>query len=357
MEQISNFSDSIQSSSALDNSQLAKNAALAVRVALGSDWSIPGDAMSTVADAYMCNKLKDAINTADDEQPVWEEYILNPLLATHLAAYAEVDMDSKLVTQTACIVLLSYDIIRQRNAAPTQADYDFIENTFDRFLTLEGLVAIREIVGAENERCSGPNMDFGKVNGLFVLEALLSEAVFRAENEGGMLPKVIAANVLAESVKPPFNNSRSSAIGSSPPHLQNVTSRDVHVQYYLKSGCALEVDCVISIDLPNKALVLETSDGRRVCIEEGVIVSEVEGKSRTFEIRAPATDGFELSATVIIAPDNKYTIEDVTSVERVDEMLDWTVFETSKATVWVGNGKYMYERSRGSVTVKNLFNV
>ncbi|KAL5424924.1 hypothetical protein PMIN04_002876 [Paraphaeosphaeria minitans] len=356
MGQDSSLKHSNRSALALDNSQLALNAGLAIRVALGSDWNNSGDALSTVADVYILKKLSKAISSAEDEQPDWEAYILNPLLNSYLSTHEIIEINSKLVKQTVAIVLLAYEIIRHRNAAPTQADYNFFERTLDNFLTLESLVTISKMVEEENERCSGLDIDFGKVNGLFVLEAVLKEGIHRAENNG-ILPEDIAAKLMAESIKRPVPTSQMRNGMDIPPQTQTTTSRDVHVQYYLKSGCALEVDGVTSIDMPKEALVLEIRDGRRVRIEEGVIVSEVEGKSRTVEIRAPNADGFELSATVIIPPDNSYVIDGVTTVERVDEMVDWMTFETEKATVWVGNGKYMYERGEETVKVKNLFNL
>ncbi|OAG10594.1 uncharacterized protein CC84DRAFT_1237448 [Paraphaeosphaeria sporulosa] len=356
MGRISNPKHSNGPNLAMDSFQLARNASLAIRVALGSDWNSPGGALSTVADKYILKRLDKAISSADDEQPDWEAYILIPLFNSCLSTYTAIDIDSKFVTQTVAVILLAYDIIRQRNAVPTQTDYNFIESTLDKFLTPESLVIIREVVEAESERYSGLNIDFGKVNGLFVLEALLKEAIHRAENNG-IVPEGATVKLMADSVKTQVPTASADEGFSSTPGLQTTTKRDVHLQYYLKSGYALEVDSVTSIDLHNEALVLETSDGLHVSIEEGVIVSEVEGKSRTVDIRAPQADGFELSATVVIPPDNSYIIEDVTSVERIDKMADWAVFETLKATIWVGNGAYMYERDGETVKVKNLFNI
>ncbi|KAF2440420.1 hypothetical protein P171DRAFT_447385 [Karstenula rhodostoma CBS 690.94] len=339
-----------------DNSQLAQNAALAIRVALRSEWNRPGDAVSTVANEYICEKLNQAIWSVEGEQPDWEKYILGPLLDTCLAIYAAIDRDAKLVTQTVAVVLLAYDIIRQRNAVLTQPDRNFIENTFDRFLTSEALVAIREIVETETERCSGLDIDFGKLNALFVLESLLKEeSLHRDEQQNGLLPEVIAAKALAESAKTPTTTSLASNGITSPPQPQTVSSHDIEIEYYINPGCALEFDCVVSIDVPNEDLVLETNKGYRVYVGEGVIVSKVEGKARTIEIRATTADGFERSATVIISPGNSYTIEDVTSVERVDETAYWTSFKTLKATIWARDGaSCVYEHGGASVTIRNL---
>jgi hypothetical protein len=336
MGQISNFTNSSQPTLAPDHGQSIRNAALAIGIALGSCWNSPGEAVSTVAYDHNRANLSDAISNADNEQPNWKEDILDPLLDTCLNTYSKIDNDGKSVTYTVAVVLLAYDIIRQRNGVPTQADYAFVASAFDKFLSRDALVAIREIVDAENKKCSERDIDFGQVHALFVLENMLSEAVIRSEQKDG----------------PADDNPTKTTIRTSIAS----TARDVHIQYYLKPGCALEVDDVTSIDLHGEELMVETKSGRRVQILEGVIMSDVEGKSRTVEIRAPTADGFELSAVLIIPPGANYTVDDVTSVERVDEMEDWTAFETSKATIWVGNGPYIYKRSQASVAVENVFN-
>jgi hypothetical protein len=348
MGQFSNFKDPRRPTLAPDHGQLIRNAALAIRVALGSGWNSPGDAVRTVANDRNRAKVGNAISTTENKQPNWEKDVLDPLLETCLNTYSRIDHDRKPVAYTVTVVLLTYDIIRQRNAVPTQADYAFFESAFDKFLSRDTSLAIRDIVDAENKKCSGLDIGFAHVHALFILESMLTEAMIRSEQKNGPADDTPSKTTIPTSI--------ASSGTSSPPQDRIVLARDVHIQYYLKPGCALKVNSVTSIDLDGEELMLETSAGRRVRIAEGVIVSDVEGKSRTVEIRAPTADGFELSATAIIPPGNNYTVDDVTSVERVDEMEDWCALETAKATIWVGNGPYMYERSGTTVTVKNVFN-
>ncbi|KAJ4357414.1 uncharacterized protein N0V89_001989 [Didymosphaeria variabile] len=300
-------------------------------------------------------KFGNSIRTAVNAQPKWEDDFLKPLLETCVDICTTTEKDARAVTQSVAVVLLAYDIIRLRNAVLTQADYDFVENAFDRFLSVDALTAISESVNAEFEQCSGLGIDFAALNALFILESLLSETAIHFEQEDTTACELVPILSDPKPVDIPVPAALVSTAVPSQPQPQTAISRDVQIQYYLNPGCAFEVDCVTSIDIPGKALMLETSVGRRVQIEEGVIVSEVKGKSRTVEVRAPTADGFDLSATVTIPPCNDYTIENVISVERVDEMLEWTIFETAKATIWVGSGRYEVERIGASIKVKNVY--
>lgn len=363
---MSKFTPSLQPNYTMLNDSVIRAAAIRIQVALSTEWQRPGnavttlsgDGVTTVADSYICNKLIRAIESSNEEQPDWKEHVLDPMLSSCLSTYEAIDKETQGIIQTVAVVLLAYDIIRQRNAVLIQADYAFVKSTFDEFLTRNAMIAIRATVNNESERCSGLDANMGKLNGLFSLEAVLSEAIQRAGTDD-IVTQVVSTPVSAEPIEPPMPTSRTINAEALLPQPQNATPRDVHIQYYLKPTCALSVDRVTSIDCPNEVLVLETSDGRRVCIEEGVIVSQVEDRRRRVQVQAPQADGFDLSATMILPPDASYVVDDVSSVERVDEMADcmWVVFETPTATVWVGNGQYTYEKIGKAVFVKNVFNI
>ncbi|KAL1611934.1 hypothetical protein SLS60_000157 [Paraconiothyrium brasiliense] len=337
-----------------DDEHLIRSAAVTIREGIGAAWNSPGDAISAIADSFICSKVADATSTAVDEQPDWEGNILKPLIETCVDICTTPNKNLRAITHSVAVVLLAYDIIRQRNAVLTQTDYDFLVKSFDRYVFVDILTAISEVVNAEFEQCSGLSNDFAQVNALFILESLLSESAIRFEQQGVSAPELVPMPSDIKPVEASNDAPLVSTTSAPPPQLQAAASRDVQIQYYLNPGCAVEVDCVTSIDFPRDALMLETSVGLRVQIEEGVIVSEVKGKSRTVEIRAPTADGFDLSATITLSPGKDYMIEDVISVERVDEMLGWTIFETAKATIWVGSGPYDVERIGASIKVNSV---
>ncbi|KAF1973076.1 hypothetical protein BU23DRAFT_641506 [Bimuria novae-zelandiae CBS 107.79] len=326
--------------------------ACSVSSGIRAEWKCPGDAIRNITSNSLSSEIiSSGVGSIDHAQPNWEETILKPLLE----AYPRIDNGATFATYTVAAVLVAYEIICQRNAVLTQDDYDLVESMFSRFLYHENvLLAIREAVEAEIEEASGSDLNPSKLNTLFVLDALLAEASIRL---GQKAKSAAAFNDMADgaTLTP---SSPTSTIAVQSTHAQTASSRDVEIQYYLHKECALVIDRVTSTDLRGETLVLGTSDGRRVEIEEGVTVSSIAGACHTVEIRAPNTDGFELSATVVLPPGKSYIVEEAISSGRAAENQELSFIETGKATIYIADGPYaVVLHNGGQVEVRNVFQV
>lgn len=342
MESFSEVTRSSQESGAPERSRCVRKAALAIQEQLNEtcDTNVEAVGHSKRIDLY--TELSSVISVADSQQMDCNDTLLNLFLTSYLDCYRSIGGESKFIVAA---VLLAYDIIRRRDACLQQSEWDFIARIFDEHLSVKGpLDTIIDVVQGTMEQFTVSKISFENLNALFVLEAHLSEAALRTE-----LQQESATNSDATLVEPLA--SKTKRFG---PSGSITASRNVHIQYYLNPGCELKVDNVTSIDFAREALIMSISGGHKVRIEEGVIVSDVKGMRKTVEIRAPTADGFDLSATIVVAQGSNHMVPDVTSIGWVDEMQDWTVLETPKATVWVGNGPYVVQRDGTSLLVNNV---
>ena len=325
---------------------LARSVSCAVCAGIETDWQCAGDAVKTVVSSSLTAVIANNISKADNDQIDWEEAVLQPIFNTYATATAT-DTD-QLVTYISAILLIAYEIIRQHDSVLSQADFDSKASMFHIFLGDEiVLLAVRRILDAETEKCPGLDDDFGKVNALFVLNGLMADTNIRIEKEeNNTEPKVEFSDIMNGTLTTPG--------AALPPFTHSTGSRDVEIQYFLHPGCALKIDSVASIDVWKETLVLESSDSLRIQIEEGVTCSNVINAHKSVEIRAPTTDGFNLSATVILFLGQSYTISSAVRSGQEAENAQWTVVDTEEATVWIGNGQYSIERAGNLVKIQNV---
>ncbi|KAJ4293181.1 hypothetical protein N0V90_008463 [Kalmusia sp. IMI 367209] len=333
------------------------------------------ESQSILAIRLLGNHVAIAIKAAVDEQPDWDEDVLQPIVDGYTLTKTETDF----VVITSVVLLLAYDLIRRRCADITEADTEFILNALGRSMRdYKVRKAVTDVIEAEKDRLLGLDADMSILNALFVLDGLLAQAsaYSRLRHDSAIdsdpnpaisqglavIPAKINVSPISmalterdDAPTPTQNTFAGNLSTPTPTPTQTDYFRDVHVQYYLKPVCALELDDIKTHNFQGEMMTLETMSGLRVRIEEGVTVSEIEDAYPRVSIRAPVADGYDLSATVVVPPGHSYILDDVSSINQEDEIPEWTSVETSKATVWIGNGPYVVERHGAKMKVNNVY--
>ncbi|KAF2255118.1 hypothetical protein BU26DRAFT_500741 [Trematosphaeria pertusa] len=372
------------------------NIVTAVQCAAGDSTSTPYNGVDKVALEALgmevaCNlqcSVMVAIHSSDDGQPEWRTEVLDRIIRHfRYDRYLRLDGDEiEYVVLVVIVVLLAYEILRQRWASLSEEDQDFIVSAFTEFLDNRDVrAAIKAALDAEHERLVRLDADMDVLNALFVLTDALGEVSVRIEAQdqdhdgpivamaeqhraGGASAIVLDdplpfSSGLAHGDDSPSPSSSPIISASSADPAQSLSPsftayyRDVQAQFFLKPGCSLDFDFVTSANLRGDTLTVETCIGLRMRVEEEVTVSNKSGDLDRVTVQASETGGCVLSATIIIPPGHAYSFGDIVSVEEETELPEWTKVETTKATVWIGNGSYSIQRSTSGtlITVTNVY--
>jgi len=320
-------------------------------------------ALSRVVISVVGNSVHKAINWAGNEQPNWFENVLEPVINDYATCYPRVaDDDTDTVAVVSIVVLVAYDILYQRWATVTAGDHNFIINTFSEYLDEQKIRhAVLRAICSERDRlialdvglktCSVLSNLIADVNTCDTERGILKSKGnldFSVDASPGHTPHANAEGERVEISTPTLSTSDLASTPTSPSH-----SHDVYVQLFLKPGCALEFCDVDCAQLRDHIFIIDFSTGQQMHIEEGVTLTVTDTKN-TVLLRAPSTDGYNLSATMIIPRGHSYIIRDDATIALQTEILDWATIETQKAVFWIGNGPYSIETCGDLTAVVNV---
>lgn len=287
------------------------------------------------------------------------------------------------IVRAVVVIFLTFEVLRRWWGQLTTEDRDIITESLTRsIIGIKLRDRVKAALDREYEIMSALDADMNSLHALWILSDLLMEIPETSEEER-------AESILETSEESGEEQSDSKLSGHLPllgldlssPYYQKeplispstgsestLSSRtispsfmpyynDVQAQYFLKPACALEIDCVKSVNVQDETLIVETRLGLRVKVEEGVTVSDISGKYNAVTIRALSASGYDLSATVIIPPRSMYSFSDVVQIDDDTAIPDWTQVETTAATVWIGNGPYNIQRCEvaNRIMVKNTY--
>ncbi|KAF2786858.1 hypothetical protein K505DRAFT_367872 [Melanomma pulvis-pyrius CBS 109.77] len=357
-----------------------------------------GTVQVSAASKELLNAIKRSVNAAmrntDDNQPDWRAQVLEPTTndfpdAKNLTIGGQ---NGEHVLFISCVVLLGYEIIRQRGPSLSDIDDEFIVDMLVECLEdTEVLSSIETALEINYRKLSYSKLDV--LTPLWMLSGHLKTAAGVIENridstklapsssiENAEGPCSSSANqdeISSQSTNTTdstetdidrtvgsrcsSSNTTPSSVDGPQPLSPSFTAfyRDVYVQVFLKPGCAHELDYATSFSHRNDMLTIHTFVGLSMLVEEGVTVSEISGARDTVSVHRENGTGYELDFTLVFPPGCSHCFSGVLSVEHRCEGTRWTKIETSIAVLFVGNGshKIVATTSGGLTYVKNAYEV
>lgn len=344
----------------------------------------------------LLNAIKRSVNAAmrntDDNQPDWRAQVLEPTTndfpnPKNLTIDGQ---DGEYVLFISAVVLLGYEIIRQRGPSLSYVDDEFIVDMLVECLEdTEILSSIETALETNYRKLSYLKLDV--LTPLWMLSGHLKTAAGVIETR--MVSAKLAPSSSVQDAEGPCGSSANedeiasqstnttdstatdidktagskSSSTNTPPSSENGPQplspsftafyRDVYVQVFLKPGCTHGLDYVTSFSHRNDMLTIHTFLGLSMLVEEGVTVSEISGTRDTVSVHRENGTGYELDFTLVFPPGCSHWISDVLSVEHRCEGTRWTKIETSMAVLFVGNGPHKIVASTGGgmAYVKNAY--
>ncbi|KAF2877205.1 hypothetical protein BDV95DRAFT_601621 [Massariosphaeria phaeospora] len=130
--------------------------------------------------------VKTAMRSADDEQPEWQEQVLDPIVETfdvHTGIVTQ-EEEADFILLLSTTVLLGYEILRQRAGNPSDGDEDFIiASLVEYFREAKARDYTAAAVEAEYKRVGKADLSLNNLNALWRLSGLISTARLSLEGE------------------------------------------------------------------------------------------------------------------------------------------------------------------------------